>query len=150
MSQKKPYSVILSGVIFSIMVLSFFPCNNSLAEEKKNVAHMHIINVSSISENSSSNNVTIKKGDTVLWYNQDNDNIIINFLSPMNYVCSPLINFNADEHGYYTTDKIPRGGTASLCFVKKGEYDFEVKKMVEWKNKVLGEKTFSAKIIVHE
>ena len=70
--------------------------------------------------------IEVGKGDTVIWYNQGTYPVRIRFLTALGIVCSPIIHFDADADGIFTSDQIPQGGFASLCLINEGMYDFEV------------------------
>ena len=59
------------------------------------------------------------------------------------------VNFHADIGGNYETGAIPEGGTASICFIYKGTYKFEVKRLVE-KNGQQEEQIQTGTINAHE
>jgi hypothetical protein len=87
-------------------------------------------------------------GDTVVWYNAGEEPVVISFLKEVGIVCSPIINFYADLSGGYKTQAIPRGGTASLCFIRQGEYEYEVKKLLQKDNEKPTEHILQGKVIV--
>ena len=41
--------------------------------------------------------------------------------------CGSPVNFFVGKDGVYESNKIPSGGTASLCFIEKGTYEYNVK-----------------------
>ena len=94
------------------------------AQEKTNVS---IISIKDAPDGISPASVTVKRGDTVVWYNQGKEPVAISVKQRIGIVCSPLVNFNADPGGNYRTGSIPHGSTASLCFLHGGEYNYEVR-----------------------
>lgn len=67
-------------------------------------------------------------GTTVIWVNQTNKPHEILFLDKKVVVaCSSPVNFFVGKDGAYESAKIPFGGTASLCFIEKGTYEYTVK-----------------------
>ena len=99
-------------------------------------------------EGISPNPVRIKKGDTIVWFNQDKEPVVIKFIPEIGIVCSPIINFYADLSGFYKTGSILKGGTASLCFIRSGEYEYEViRRVAKPKGKPI-EQILQGKVIV--
>jgi len=43
------------------------------------------------------------------------------------FACSSPIDFFVSEGGAYESDIIPSGGSASLCFMEKGMYEYRIK-----------------------
>jgi plastocyanin len=136
-------------VLSTIFVLMFFCSNQNfvMAEEKNLQPHLHNVILSNSPEAISPSTMQIKQGDTVVWYNKDKEPVIITFIQKLEFVCSPLINFYADESGSYKTKEIPLGGTASLCFIRQGEYDYEVKRFLKQGKEPI-EQNFKGKVIV--
>ena len=73
----------------------------------------------------------VKLGTTIVWVNSDPGPVTIKFLDKLGIACKVPVNFHADIWGNYETGSIPEGGTASICFIYKGAYKFEVKRLVE-------------------
>jgi hypothetical protein len=118
-----------------------------MAKEENLQPHLHKIILSNSDEGISPNPVSLKKGDTVVWYNTDKEPVVISFIQKLGIVCSPIINFYADLSGSYKTAALPLGGTASLCFIKQGEYEFEVKRILN-PDKRPKEQVVKGKVIV--
>ena len=78
----------------------------------------------------SPNPLKVKVGTTIVWFNHDPEPITIKFTTKLGIACKAPVNFYADLFGYYETGKIPQGGTASICFIFKGNYEYEVKRIV--------------------
>jgi len=74
--------------------------------------------------------VQVKLGTTVVWYNSGPGPAKIEFTTKIGIACSVPVNFYADMFGHYETTPIPVGGTASICFIGEGEYDYKVTRMV--------------------
>ncbi len=65
-------------------------------------------------------------GTTIIWVNQSNQPAEIRFLEKkVTLACGAPVNFIIGENGAYESAKIPFGGTASLCFVEKGKFEYE-------------------------
>jgi len=88
-----------------------------------------------------------KRGDTVVWYNQGKAPVTISVKQRIGIVCSPLVNFNADPAGNYSTGVLPHGATASLCFLHGGTYTFEVRWLSVKDGKPSG-KAITGKVVV--
>ena len=73
----------------------------------------------------------VKLGTTIVWFNNDPGPITIKFIEKLGIACKAPVNFYADFWGYYETVKISEGATASICFIYKGEYTYEVKRLNE-------------------
>ncbi len=71
-----------------------------------------------------------KLGTTVVWYNSGPGPVTIKFTTKLGIACSAPVNFVADVFGNYETASIPVGGTASICFIGEGEYNYTVKRVV--------------------
>ena len=99
-------------------------------------------------EGISPNPVRIKKGDTIVWFNQDKEPVVIKFIPEIGIVCSPIISFYADLSGFYKSGSILKGGTASLCFIHSGEYEYEVIRLVAKPKGKSIEQILQGKVIV--
>jgi len=73
-------------------------------------------------------NVTADLGTTIVWLNRDRTEVEILFLNKkVTIACGAPVNFTVGKDGAYESAKIPFGGTASLCFIKNGTFDYVVK-----------------------
>ena len=67
-------------------------------------------------------------GTTVIWVNQSRSPIELLFVDKkVVMACGSPVNFFVGKDGAYESAKIPFGGTASLCFLEKGHYEYMVK-----------------------
>lgn len=87
-----------------------------------------------------------KLGASVIWINENPEPVTIKITTKVGLACKAPINFYADIFGYYETPQIPQGATASICFVEKGKYEYEVKQLVGKEKPV--EKILTGTIIV--
>ena len=72
--------------------------------------------------------ITSKPGTAVIWVNHSRFPIEILFLEKkVVLACGSPVNFFVGKDGVYESNKIPSGGTASLCFIEKGTYGYKVK-----------------------
>jgi hypothetical protein len=64
-------------------------------------------------------------GTTVVWVNHSRFPIEIEFLGKqVVQACGSPMNFFVGDSGSYASNKIPSGGTASLCFIEAGRYSY--------------------------
>ena len=129
-------------------ILTFVVPVAVIAEDADLEPHLHKIILSNSAEGVSPNPANLKQGDTVVWYNKDKEPVVITFIQKLGIVCSPIINFYADLSGSYKTEALPLGGTASLCFIRQGEYEYEVKRILNPDKKKPKEQVLKGKIVV--
>jgi plastocyanin len=79
-------------------------------------------------------NAQANQGDTIAWLNMGPGQVTIKFITKIGLACAAPTNFYADLFGNYETTAIPPGGTASICIILPGEYEYEVRRLSE-KNK---------------
>jgi plastocyanin len=70
----------------------------------------------------------ITKGTTVIWLNNAMGNVNIFFSKgkEVEAVCAAPTRFALDADGKYNSGAIPRGATASVCFIEAGKYEYTV------------------------
>ena len=70
----------------------------------------------------------ITKGTTVIWLNNAMGNVNIFFSKgkEVEAVCAAPTRFALDADGKYNSGGIPRGATASVCFIEAGKYEYTV------------------------
>ena len=90
--------------------------------------------------------VKVKRGTTIIWINYDPGPITIKFTSKLGIACKTPTNFYGDLLGYYETGKISQSGTASICFIYTGQYDYEVRRLKGAKEPI--EEILEGKVIV--
>lgn len=66
------------------------------------------------------------KGTTVIWYNTTDGPIHIRFQrgDQVKVACAEPKHFLLQEDGSFQSDEIPFGGSASLCFIEPGNYEY--------------------------
>jgi hypothetical protein len=71
---------------------------------------------------------TIEKGTTVIWVNNSNGSLGLFFANgkEVEAVCAAPTRFALDAEGKYNASGIPQGGTASVCFLEAGKYNYDV------------------------
>lgn len=114
----------------AIFVLMFCLPVFAYAAEEKAEEEIKIINrivVLSASEGAKPVTVTSEIGTTVIWLNRSRHPIEILFLDKQVVLaCGSPVNFIVGKGGAYESAKIPFGGTASLCFLEKGRFDYKI------------------------
>ncbi len=79
-------------------------------------------------------NAKANQGDTIAWLNMGPGPVTIKFITNLGLACSAPSNFYGDLLGNYETSAIVPGGTASICLILPGEYEYEVRRLSQ-KNK---------------
>jgi plastocyanin len=88
----------------------------------------------------------VKRGTTVIWVNDGKEPVSISIKTSGGIGCKSLVNFYADLFGDYETGQILPGAISSICFIDKGKFNYEVKRLIG-KDKPV-EKVLRASIIV--
>ena len=88
----------------------------------------------------------VKQGTTIIWVNEGKEPISILIKTKVGIACKNPVNFYNDLFGYYETGQVLPGATASICFIDKGKFEYEVKRIIG-KDKPV-EKILPATIIV--
>ena len=145
---------IKKNVYFQAAFISFFSimlmCSHPVMPGAQEAApHVGIITIKDQPETIVPDSLSVKKGDTIVWYNQGKEPISIRLVPQLGIVCSPIVNFYSDLSGNYKTGSIYHGGTASLCLLYTGVYAYEVK-WIDEKKKTASGKMLSGKVIVTE
>ena len=136
-------------VIVILMLMAFCSEQKSAVGEEANLkTSLHKVVLSNAREGIFPSTIRLKQGDTVVWYNTDKEPVVISFIEKLGIVCSPIINFYADPSGAYKTQGIPRGGTASLCFIRPGTYEFEATRVLQKDKEKATEHILKGKVIV--
>ena len=72
-------------------------------------------------------NLNSVPGTTVIWINFSKTPVELLFLDKkVTTACGSPVNFFVGKDGAYESAKIPFGGTASLCFLEKGKFEYMV------------------------
>ena len=113
----KRWVIGLLVVMFAVTSLAFVA---SAAQKSK----MIMLTASGISPKVA----TIEKGTTVIWVNNSNGSLGLFFSKgkEVEAVCAAPSRFALDSEGRYNAEGIPQGGTASVCFLEAGKYDYDV------------------------
>jgi plastocyanin len=143
------------GVSFFCICLFSFVLKQTpvLAAEIKPDMKLHGAKVISISSDEFDlRTLAIDAGTTVVWINTTSQRLIKLEFTGKEVVmaCGAPVGFVVNEKGSYSSGTIQPGSTASLCFIEKGEYDYEVslKSLSPFGGKAAISKTFKGKIVV--
>jgi plastocyanin len=72
--------------------------------------------------------LTAQPGTTVVWINESNRPIEIQFEGKqVTVACKSPVHFIVDEQGSFLSNRIPTRAVASLCFVEKGEFSYKAR-----------------------
>lgn len=118
MSKGIPQWLLLLGVVLT------FSATNAAAEVKA-TGVTRIISL--VGGEVTPTRLEIDRGDTVVWLAVDQPAMVY-FAegTPVKLACVAPTRFYLNEEGAYTSGIIPQGGTASLCFVEPGTFDYAV------------------------
>ena len=128
MGTRKLLCLALSITVCSIMT---FYLSSAHGQDQKIVSEMKISGHKVISLNytfgASPSTVTVKKGTTIIWMNDGRSAATIKFTGKqVTLACKSPVHFVVDEQGSFTSNEIPPGAVASLCFVEAGTFDYTV------------------------
>jgi hypothetical protein len=71
---------------------------------------------------------TVDSGTVVIWANTSPRSMEIEFTGKQVVMaCESPTGFYVNDKGSFISSKLPPKAVASLCFIEKGEYDYEVK-----------------------
>jgi len=93
--------------------------------------------------------VTVAKGTTVIWMNSGRSNANIKFTGKqVTMACKSPVHFQVDDAGSFTSDNIPPGAVASLCFVENGSFDYTATQETPQQNPTAAPRVSKGQIIV--
>ena len=119
-----------SIIVLMVLILGgVYPAGLSCAEEVKQ-EELKIVNkiITVGYEGTRPMTLTSKPGTTVVWVNKSRFPIEVLFLDKqVTLACGSPVNFFVNEDKVFESNKIPSGGTASLCFMEKGNYEYKIK-----------------------
>jgi len=73
------------------------------------------------------NVVMAKRGTTVIWINYSDFPKEIKFLKEqVKTACRNPLNFFVNKSGVFQSNKLSTGAVASLCFIDKGEFEYQL------------------------
>jgi len=119
--------IIVAAIIFAVQSICFtngtfaaeeIPQEISLTTENIIIKNQRVLEPVSL---------TAKRGTTVVWINTAAFPAEIIFLGKkVALACGSPMNFSIDKDGAFHSAIIPRGGTASLCFIEQGTYSYRL------------------------
>ena len=115
--------------LFVLILGGLYPAGSSFAAEEKK-EELKIVNkiITVDYEGTRPVTLTSKPGTTVIWVNNSRFPIEILFLDKqVTLACGSPVNFFIGVDKTYESNKIPSGGTGSLCFLEEGTYEYKVK-----------------------
>jgi plastocyanin len=146
---RKGFLVTLLFSTFMVIVFLVAFQNTAIAEKAIAKEKVKTITLKQEPKGISPDPLKVKLGTTIVWFNSDPGPITIKFLDKLGIACKVPVNFYADLWGNYETAAIPEAGTASICFIYKGTYKYEVKRLME-KDNVAKEEIATGTIIAEE
>lgn len=120
---KKPSLFIMYLILVTMVCLS---PGKAETNEKEDEDHLIKVICRNKPNGLSPGTVTVKPGETVVWYNNDLSPVRIKFLTKGMLATKAPVNFYGGFAGRYESTMVPHGGTASLCFMREGKYSYEV------------------------
>jgi plastocyanin len=123
--RRKNYLILAITILTVVLFLTEFICAaEKQAEEIKVISK--VITISS-EQGVAPTTLASKQGTTVIWVNYSRSPAEILFRDKkVVLACGSPVNFFVGKDGAYESGKIPFGGTASLCFIEKGKYEYTV------------------------
>lgn len=98
-----------------------------VAEEDEIKVEAQVVNIST-DKGLSPATIKAKPGTIIIWVNKSFVPQEILFSDKKVVVsCDAPVNFFVGKNGAYESAKIPFGGIASLCFIEKGKYEYELR-----------------------
>jgi hypothetical protein len=130
MESTKSAIVFLAVSCLCLLVLSFKNADAQNAEIKPGTKYQggRVLSLRKmLSDESKLTTATIEPGTTVIWFNNTRRVVEVEFIDKqVTLVCGAPVGFFINEEGSFTSQKIIPNAVASLCFLEKGEFDFEV------------------------
>ncbi len=145
----KRYLAISFISLFLLCTFSFTLCSEALTDEKTPEGTIKTITLKTEPAGISPDSLKVKLGTTIVWFNKDPEAVTVKFIDKLGIACKAPVNFYSDLWGYYETGRIHQGGTASICFIYKGDYKYEVRRVVTEKGRPT-EQISTGKIIAVE
>ena len=121
----------LCAVLVCCLGFFYSTCISPASEGKKATEQAKIVNkivIINEYEEVSPILLTSTPGTTVVWVNNSRSPVEILFYDKQVTIsCGSPVNFFVGRGGAYESNKIPFGGTASLCFVENGTFEYMIK-----------------------
>jgi hypothetical protein len=101
------------------------------AVETAAAASYAMVTITKMPDGITPRDITVKRGQKVIWFNEEATSCKIRITSKVGLACSVPDNFYADLFGYYESAPVPQSGLAGICFIEKGTYQYEVRRVVK-------------------
>ena len=135
-------------ILIMLGTMMFYSPEKAVAKDKGVEDHLFKVICRTKPNGLYPDSVTVKPGETVVWYNNDPAPVKIKFLTKGMLATKAPVNFYGGGSGRYESNMIPQGGTASLCFMREGKYVYEVKGPIVDKKGNKSELVLEGKVIV--
>ncbi len=117
----------LMAVISISLVIFCMSGPTFAAEEAEIKVEVKVVNITT-DKGLSPATINAKRGTTVIWVNKTFVPQEILFTDKKIVLsCDAPVNFFVGKERAYESGKIPFGGIASLCFIEKGKYEYELR-----------------------
>ena len=117
----------LMAVISISLVIFCMSGPTFAAEEAELTVGVQVVNITT-DKGLSSATINAKRGTTVIWVNKTFVPQEMLFTDKKVVLsCNAPVNFFVGKERAYESGKIPFGGIASLCFIEKGTYEYEMR-----------------------
>ena len=121
--KQKVWMIILTCFCCSLIFLCGVTCSQQEAKSTSQV-------VSLLPDEIKPPTATVTRGTTVIWVNEARGMVEIQFINTesMTVACDSPIAFVKNLEGQFVSDKIPFASVASICFIQKGEFNYEIRR----------------------
>ena len=118
-------ALLVSCFCFTLLPAGDNPVQGAEVTDDMKFGGSRIINITS--DEMRLRTVTVESGTTVVWLNSSRRIMELTFTDKQVVTaCGSPVNFFVNDAGSYSSNKIVPKATASLCFIEKGEYDYEL------------------------
>ena len=130
--KKKRLLLLLLLIFILTIIISLSNLGTSIAQECRIIRIIGIETYRSVRIEPET--ISLSKGDCAVWFNRasaEEIKVIFEDAKKCQSVTNAPVGFSADSKGCYVANWIPFGGTTSLRFMEKGNYEYvmEVKGM---------------------
>jgi len=141
--------VIISVVVFLSAGADLIQAQQQGAKIQPDLKLNKAVIISITSDDLTLRPITINSGTPVVWLNNSRRIMTIEFTGKqVTMACDSPTNFYINEQGTFISNKIIINATASLCFIEKGEYTYDVVFRSYQGQDPWTRRTFKGKIIV--
>ncbi len=126
---QKVWMMLIAACFYFGFILPLYaqPEKLDTIQPEKKIAGAQIVRLGSLGDVNPAT-VTVKPGTTVIWINEAESPVKIQFLGKqVTMACQNPVHFVVDDKGTsFISNDIPMGAVASLCFIEKGEFSYVV------------------------